>query len=112
MNKSIFQQLERELNILFKSDNYLPIELKEIEDSYIIKVETPGVERENINLYYEKGLLIIKIKKEEKEKVKYSEIKYGELIRKIPLSNINENTIVSEIKNGILEIRLEKKEIF
>jgi HSP20 family protein len=110
MNENIFELLEKELGTLFKTERYLPIEIKETENNYIVNVEIPGVKRENINLYYEKGLLIIKIKKEKQEKAKYSEIQYGELIRKIPMSNINENTIMAENKNGILEIKFEKKE--
>jgi HSP20 family protein len=86
------------------------------EDSYLVKVELPGVEEEDITVTLADGNLEIKgEKKEEKEEeteLTYcSERRYGSFSRVVELpSGVDGEKVTAKFKNGILEIHLPKKE--
>ena len=88
----------------------------EDENSYLVKVELPGVLEKDISITLADGHLEIKgEKKEEKEEgteLTYcSERRYGSFSRVVALpSGVDGENVTAKFKNGILEIALPKKE--
>ena len=74
-----------------KEHNLMKTDIREKKDKYLIDVDLPGYEKENINLSLHDGYLNIsaKVNKEEKK----------------------EEDIHAEFKNGILMITVPKKEL-
>ena len=98
--------------------NMMKTDIKEKKDKYLLDIDLPGFDKENINISLNKGYLNIKAKvdKEEKndedEKFVRRERYYGECSRSFYVGeDINENDIHAEFKNGILKIELPKKQI-
>ena len=99
-----------------KEKNLMKTDIKELKDRYVIEIELPGFEKENIKLSLENGYLNINAKKtseENKEETKYvhKERFYGECSRSFYVGDIiEEEDIDAEFKNGILKINIPKKQ--
>ena len=100
-----------------KKNSLMKTDIKETKNSYIIDMDLPGYEKENINLLLEDGYLQVsaKVEKEdhnkEDEKFVRRERFYGECTRSFYVGdNIKEEDIEAEFKNGILKIDIPKKE--
>lgn len=97
--------------------NMMKTDIREQKDKYIVDVDLPGFEKENINVSLEKGYLNISAKVDKKEENKEHE-KYvhrerftGECSRSFYLGDdIKEEDIRAEFKNGILKVEVPKKE--
>jgi len=98
------------------------IELKQDEKEYMVKVQLPGVNKEDIHVDLENDYMTVSAEvKEEKqdnkensehEKIHTSEFRYGKYIRTISFDNpIKSDESVAEYKNGILSIMLPKQKI-
>ena len=94
----------------------MPVDIKEYEDKYVVKVEMPGINREDITLDLHKNSLKIsaskKIENEEndsKKKYHKSEFRYGDYCRPLyfPLE-VDMEKCDASLKNGILTVELEK----
>lgn len=92
----------------------MPVDIKEFDNMYDLKVELPGVKKEHINVELNKNFVKITAQKEdakEEKGKKYhkTEFKYGKFSRTVYLpSEINTDKSNAELKDGILEIKLEK----
>jgi HSP20 family protein len=102
---------------VWDSDAWLPAtNIKEDEKGYGIELAVPGMKKEDITLEVENGLLTISGKsKEEKteEKSAYLRREYrsSAFARSFSLpDDANEDSIVSRYEDGILKIRVDKKE--
>ena len=102
----------RDRNTLMKTD------IKESDKSYLIDIDLPGFEKENINLSLNNGYLEISAKAESEEnnsddfRFVRKERFYGECSRSFYVGeDIREDDINAEFKNGILKIEIPKKEI-
>lgn len=101
----------REKNTLMKTD------IKEKNNSYLIDVDLPGFEKENINLSLKNGYLEISAKtvsedNDSSERFVRKERFYGECSRSFYVGeDITEEDISAEFKNGILKIEIPKKEL-
>ena len=99
-----------------KEKNLMKTDIKEKKDKYIIEMDLPGFEKENIKLELNNGYLTITGKQEnnideEEEKYVHKERFYGECTRSFFVGdNIQEEDIDAEFKNGILKIDIPKKE--
>ncbi len=97
--------------------NLMKTDIREKKDKYLIDVDLPGYEKENINLSLRDGYLNIsaKVNKEEKkeeEKFVRRERYIGECSRSFYVGDdIKEEDIHAEFKNGILMITVPKKEL-
>ena len=97
--------------------NLMKTDIREKKDKYLIDVDLPGYEKENINLSLHDGYLNIsaKVNKEEKkeeEKFVRRERYIGECSRSFYVGDdIREEDIQAEFKNGILMITVPKKEL-
>jgi len=94
----------------------MPVDIKEYEDKYVVKVEMPGINRDDITLDLHKNSLKIsaskKIEQEEndaKKKYHKSEFRYGDYCRTLyfPLE-VDMEKCDATLKNGILTVELEK----
>lgn len=99
-------------NTLMKTD------IKEKENCYLVDVDLPGFEKENINLSLNNGYLEINAKtvNENNENDDFRFVRkerfYGECSRSFYVGeDIREEDINAEFKNGILKIEIPKKEI-
>lgn len=95
------------------------IEVKQNEKNYSVKVQLPGVNKEDIHVDLNNDYLTIsaevKEEKEEKkegEKIHTSEFRYGKYVRTISFDNpIKTEDCSAEFKNGVLMINLPKRKI-
>lgn len=94
----------------------MPVDIKEYDDSYKLKVELPGVKKEDIDIDINKSSVKIEAKKEveteeEDKKKKYhkSEFRYGQYSRTIYFpQEINTEETNANLKHGVLYIDLPK----
>lgn len=96
----------------------MPVDIKEYEDKYVVKVEMPGIEREDITLDLHKNSLSISAvktleKEDDDKKQKYhkSEFRYGKYSRTLyfPI-DIDVEHCDAKLKHGILSVELNKIE--
>lgn len=110
---------------LFKGDDFFPTrressimktDIKEKKDKYVIEMDLPGYEKENINLELKDGYLEVtasveKEENKEEEKFVHKERFYGHCSRNFYVGDeITVEDIKAEFKNGILRIDIPKKE--
>lgn len=100
-----------------EESNWLPnIELSEKNGSYVVKAELAGIDKKDIHVDLDDGVLTIKAeKKQEKEEKKrdyaYTEIRYGSFQRSIAVpKSIKPEDIKATYEKGLLEIFLPKVE--
>lgn len=98
--------------------NMMKTDIREKSDKYILDIDLPGFEKENINLSLENGYLNISAKSEsekeehDEEKYLHKERFYGECSRSFYVGeDIEQKDINAEFKNGILKIEVPKKEL-
>jgi HSP20 family protein len=92
------------------------VDIIEDEKEWLVKADLPEVNKENVKLTVENGVLTItgerKFDKEEKDK-KYHRIErsYGSFLRSFTLPDTADGTKVSaEFKDGVLKVHLPKSE--
>lgn len=91
-------------------------DITENESEYHLELELPGVTQDNIDLKIDSNILIIEGKKEQSSEKKdhnyhMQERYYGSFSRSISLpSNIDEEHVEANFKDGILSIKIPKKE--
>lgn len=110
----------------FEGDDLFPIkrestimktDIKEKKDKYIIEMDLPGYDKENIQLSLKDGYLEVtaEVNKEENsdenEKFVHKERYYGHCSRSFYVGDqIKEDEISAEFKNGTLKICVPKKD--
>lgn len=98
------------------SSNLMKTDIREKKDKYIIDIDLPGYDKENINLSLNDGYLEVSAKvskenKEDDEKFVRKERFFGECSRSFYVGEeITEEDIEAEFKNGILKVEIPKKE--
>ncbi len=93
------------------------VNMKETDDEYLLEAALPGLKREDIQVDVERGVMTIqsssKADKEEKdgERVTRKEYSYSSFSRKFTMpENAVEEQITASYENGILNIRIPKKQ--
>lgn len=93
------------------------IDVSESKDSYEISAELPGVNKDDINVTLENGVLTVEAEvhretKEEKEgKVIRQERRYGKFMRSFNLGDdVSEEEIDANFKDGVLTLKVPKHE--
>ena len=101
-----------------RENSIMKTDIKEKKDKYVIEMDLPGYEKENINLSLKEGYLEVsaEVEKEEKneenEKFVHKERFYGTCSRSFYVGDqITEEDIHAEFKNGILKVDIPKKEL-
>ncbi len=105
---------EPERELLAMADWAPDVDITETDTAYLIKGEIPGVNKEDVKVNIENGMLTMsgerKQEKEEKGK-KFHRIErsYGSFMRSFRLpDNIDESAVKAEFKDGMLNVTLPK----
>lgn len=106
---------------IYNSEQYLTTmktDIRETKDKYVIEIDLPGFDRNDIDITIDDGYLTISA---EKNKVKDSKDKKGNYLRKerhygicsrsFYIGEIDESSIKAEYNNGTLTLAITKKEI-
>lgn len=92
------------------------VDISENEKEYLIKAELPEVEKENVRVTVENGVLVVSGERKFEEDVKDSkhhriERSYGSFLRSFSLPDDADGAKVhAEFKNGVLRVHLPKSE--
>ena len=93
-----------------------PVDVMETDEEFQIRAELPGVEKKDVKLSVENGVLLIsghrEQEKEEKGK-RYHKIEraYGNFARSFTVPEaVDAEKVTAEFKNGLLNVRLPKSE--
>jgi HSP20 family protein len=105
---------ESSRELLAMADWAPDVDITETDTAYLIKGEIPGVNKEDVKVNIEDGMLIMsgerKQEKEEKGK-KFHRIErsYGSFMRSFRLpDNVDESAVKAEFKDGMLNVTLPK----
>lgn len=98
--------------------NTLSVDMRDTGDEYEVKVDLPGVDRENIAVTVENGMLNISAERQntieeggEKDRYYFAERTYGSVSRSVKLpKNASEEGVQAKYENGVLTLRLSKDE--
>ena len=100
-----------------RTNSLMKTDIKEKKDKYIVEMDLPGYNKENIDIELNNGYLTVtaKVNKEnkegEEERFVRQERFYGECSRSFYVGNdVEKEDIEAEFKNGILKIDIPKKE--
>lgn len=93
----------------------LRCDVQESDENYLLSMDLPGISDEDLNISLEKGVLTIEVKKseEKREEGKYvfRERRSFAGQRKFQLGDtVNEDEIEAKLEQGVLKLRLGKKE--
>ena len=92
----------------------IPIDIKEFDNEYKVRVEVPGIKKENIDIELNKSYMTITAKKRRRKRRKdkkyhKTEFAYGNYSRTIYFpSEINVSASEAHLDNGILCLHLPK----
>jgi len=92
------------------------VDIKEEQDSYVLRADVPGVDSKDIEITMENGVLTIKGERkhensEDREGYKRVERVYGTFFRRFTLPDTADADKVSaSSKNGVLEVTIPKQE--
>lgn len=105
--RSFFNSQDGQMNGSFRVD------IREMDDAFVIEAEMPGLTEENINLEVDEGMLTIIADfntqtQEENAGRMYCERRSGHMERSFNLDNIDAENINANLKNGILYVNLPK----
>ncbi|WP_041238330.1 Hsp20/alpha crystallin family protein [Gloeothece citriformis] len=116
--------LQRQMNRLFDEsflsdtkENGIPAaEISETEDAIHLKLELPGIAKEDLDIQVTKNAVSVSGERKEETKtetngVTRSEFRYGKFSRVIPLPvHVQNNNVTAQYKDGILTLTLPKSE--
>lgn len=90
-------------------------DITENEHEYLLEVELPGYNKEDVKLSLEDGYLKIeaekKFERESNKKYLNREIFYGSTSRSFYVGNVDMSLIKASFNNGILEVSVPKEEL-
>jgi HSP20 family protein len=121
----LLNQLHRELGQGYEDDSngsvataeWAPaVDIKELDDRFVLHADIPGVKAEDIDVSMEKGVLTVKGEKETEAKTEHEGYKrversYGSFYRRFSLPDSADSEAISaKSNNGVLEIVIPKRE--
>ncbi len=91
------------------------MEVKESDEAYTVRLETPGVAKEDVKVEFENGILTVSGEKKESseektERVYRSEIRYGAFTRSLRFKEVDGDKISAKHENGLLVVTIPKSE--
>lgn len=91
-------------------EGHIPTNILKMDDGYDIQLAVPGLQKEDIKLYVEEGILVITGEHDTRNTDKVYNLKqfdYGNFTKRFELSDdIDQENIEAEYNQGILSIRL------
>ncbi|HXK24127.1 MAG TPA: Hsp20/alpha crystallin family protein [Myxococcota bacterium] len=113
--RRLFEELFRDFPA--RSRAFVPaVELSENDQSYTITVEIPGVNKEDVHVDLQEGMLVIHGEKksereEKKERGRYIERSYGSFSRSFTLpADANAERLDASFRDGVLKIVVPRSE--
>jgi len=112
------EKMRTEKNITNKTENYVLVpaaDIYETDENYTLKIEMPGISKEDLNIILNDNELEIKGHSAEDEpaemELKYSEYHAHDYYRKFKIGNgIDKNEIRASLTDGTLTLILQKNE--
>ena len=92
------------------------VDIRETDDALLVQAELPGIEKKDVHLEVKDGVLTISGERHYEKDVKEEnahrvERAYGRFSRRFSLpTNIDADKVNASMKNGVLEVRLPKRE--
>lgn len=115
--EGFFRPLRRKTESTAQSGTVPAMDVTERENEYLIRMDMPGVSREDIDITMSEGVLTIcgEVKRQHEERAGDRVIReercFGKLSRSLRLgSHIDETKISAQYKDGVLELTLPKAE--
>lgn len=122
-----FQELQEQINSLFDFgypemsglfDRHLspPVDIIEEDEGFLVTVDVPGVDKEDLDIAITRNILTVKGVKHEESKQKNrksyrSESWSGSFQRTLSLpESVDPDKVEAQLKNGVLSIRVAKRE--
>ena len=100
---------------IFETNNLMKSDIYEKDNNYVIEIDVPGLDKDNIKIDYDDGYLTISATKENTLEENSNNIRkeryYGEYKRSFYIGNIDESNIKANYNNGTLNITFPKEEI-
>lgn len=102
--------------LLTPATNWTPaVDIVDKGEKYLIKADLPGIDEKDISLEVNDGVLTLRGERkneheESNDNVYRCERTYGSFVRSFNLSEIKEEEIKAEYKNGLLTVELPKAE--
>ena len=89
------------------------VDVKDEGDHYLMEAELPGVNRDDLHIDVEDGVMTIsaetnETREENRENYVYRERRSGSVRRSFNLDGIDEDAITATCKDGVLRLRLPK----
>lgn len=113
----LFRDFGRQFFSNFPDEQGIKTDIIEKDDRYELKAELPGFSKDQIDISYENGTLIISAEnnqvneeKDDEGKVIQKERSYSNVKRMYSLNNIDEDNIEAKFEDGILSVDLPKTE--
>ena len=113
----LFRDFGREFFSNFPNEQGIKTDISEKDDRYELKAELPGFSKDQIDISYENGTLIISAEnnqvneeKDDEGKVIQKERSYSNVKRMYSLNNIDEDNIGAKFEDDILSVDLPKTE--
>ena len=105
-----------DLTKMFNMEESIKTEIKEKDDSYLLKAELPGVNKEDLQLDYNDGYLTISAVQNtnfENKNDNYfgQERCYKQVSKSFYFDNVEKEKIQAKFQDGILGVILPKKEV-
>jgi HSP20 family protein len=120
---SLFDELDRGLNNLVtevlnhdvRKGNVPLLTVFELDNTYVVECDLPGVKLEDINLLVEDGVLHLSGERAtpdpDEMQITLDERTYGKFSRKLKLSkDVNAEGVDAELGNGVLRISIPKSD--
>jgi HSP20 family protein len=100
----------------FETGDWMPtVDISETDHDFLIRAELPGVDKENVHVTLDNGILTIKGEKKTEtkdEKWHRIECSYGSFVRSFTLpQNVATEKVEAGYKDGILNLTIPKLEI-
>jgi len=118
MNRQLSRLLDNgQSEFATESGHWVPsVDIRETNDALLVQAELPGIEKKDIHLEVKDGVLTISGERHYQKDVKEEnahrvERTYGRFSRSFSLPrNVNADRVDASMKNGMLEVRLPKRE--
>ena len=102
-------------NINLSGNTNFKVDVRELEDSYLVEAELPGFKKDEIKISFKNGELTIDAEKreetEETSKDKnyvHREMKYSSMSRTLYFENVEKEGLKAKLNDGILEVKVPK----
>ena len=102
-------------NINFSANTNFKVDVRELEDSYLVEAELPGFKKDEIKISFKNGERTIDAeKKEESEESSkdknyvHREMRTSSMTRTLYFENVEKEGLKAKLNDGILEINIPK----